>query len=670
MRRLSLLFLILVFADTAPAAVVRAWSMMHRWPQQTVYYYVDEQDEKWIHKLTKQPTPWTYDVAPAMWGKSIKQTIADGLKMLTDANPGLRFVNIDQPDARRYPHAVRIRQRPEILITGMATANGFSNGRSSRYEIHINKWNHAGIVAHEMLHILGVSHAQSAANRETFAIVYTGQSYLKGTPQEFTVPDNVRSGHGNFNLLTGRRILGGYDFDSIMHYSDSIMKKRGTKNPPVIPKVTIGRRISPGPLKGATDSLPKTGIRYWNEDGNGRSYHAQRSHLSPIDSWALREMYFHTTNPETGADFNGDGYADLIVGSQVIYGDMYSSDSPGLDARNLPKATKRLPFPVHAVIHGDFNGDYRMDAAIHSDDGIHVLYSARDNNGRDGELGLSGNGRRLGSGNRHGEWAVGDFNRDGYSDLVWREESHLQLLAGSSQGFTRPSVVKIDLGIEKVSKTTIAVGDFNGDGFTDLALVAGGGDLQILRGSETGLTRAAAGIPPAADESWSGPATVGDFNCDGLQDLAISSLAGRITVFHGERRGHGINADSQSRRFIIHTARSLLAADLNGDGYSDLAIGDPSTKGGGSVHIINGAPTGLTPSTASTVYPKDAVIQSTDSGFGSSLARGDFDGNGYVDLVIGTRNDPVLRYHGSPHDGPKTVIGRSFPAYDRLNLPK
>ena len=101
--------------------------------------------------------------------------------------------------------------------------------------------------------------------------------------------------------------------------------------------------------------------------------HQARSRLSPIDSWALREMYFHSTNPETGTDFNGDGFADLIVGSQVIYGGVYGSESPGLDSRNVPAANKRLPFAVDTVIGGDFNGDYRMDAAITTAKGIQVL---------------------------------------------------------------------------------------------------------------------------------------------------------------------------------------------------------------------------------------------------------------------------------------------------------
>lgn len=673
--RLALVLLALLSAPTAQAAVVRAWSMMHRWPQQTVPYYIDQTDGKWIHKLTEQPTPWTYDSNPAMWGKSIEQTIAEGLAMLSEANPGLRFVRLSGPDAKRFPGAVRIRERPEILITGMATANGFFNGRSSRYEIHINKWNHAGIVAHEMLHILGVSHAQSAANRETYAIVYTGQTCLKRAPRQFTVPDNVRSGHGNFNLLTGRRMLGGYDFDSIMHYSDSIMKKRGTKDPPSLPKVTIGRRLAPGPLKGVEDSLPESGIHYWEEEnGNGRSYDAQRSRLSPIDRWALREMYFHSANPESGPDFNGDGLADLILNTdsvtRLLYGGVYSSATPGLNSRNISKAAKRLPFTGKASIAGDFNGDYRMDAAIQTDAGIKVFHAARDNDGRDGELGLLPEPRILRTRiARPSDWATGDFNGDGFSDLALCKPSELGIHFGSSLGLDKIQTLHLDANRKNSSRMGCAAGDFNGDGFTDFALSVRAGSLSIFRGTAQGLNRSPEEIAPASGTAWAATMTVGDFDCDGLQDLAILNANQSITVLHGERRGSGINADSQRRMFIVQAGESLLAADMNGDGYSDLAIGDPFADGVGSVHIINGSKTSLTPSTATTVHPRDIGIEMPEKGglFGSSLANGDFDGNGYVDLVIGTSGQTVVRYHGSPYDGPATIIGRSFPHHVALS---
>ena len=89
---------------------------------------------------------------------------------------------------------------------------------------------------------------------------------------------------------------------------------------------------------------------------------------------------------------------------------------------------------------------------------------------------------------------------------------------------------------------------------------------------------------------------------------------------------------------------SLAAADLDGDGVDDLAIGAPggsplATEDGiGAVHVIDGAATGLT-------LNRTQVFQQADMGpgnlneegdqFGSALAAADFDHAGYADLAIG-----------------------------------
>ena len=261
--RSTLLLAVLTLPRTGSASVVRSWSMQHRWPQQTVYFYLDDQlDEEtgdlWYRKATERPVHFTYDHSPRLWGVPLERAIFDGLNMLRRANPGLKFIRIDKNDAARFPTVVKVTKRPESSLFGMATTNGYGNGKSEQYEIRMNKWCHAGIMAHEMMHILGMAHIQSRADRDNYVVVFNGQTYLKGTASEFTVPDNLRTGHGNFNLLTRRRLLGGYDFGSIMHYSDSVMKKRTADRSLVIPKVTIGRRLRPGPLRGIEDSRPST----------------------------------------------------------------------------------------------------------------------------------------------------------------------------------------------------------------------------------------------------------------------------------------------------------------------------------------------------------------------------------------------------------------------------
>ena len=81
--------------------------------------------------------------------------------------------------------------------------------------------------------------------------------------------------------------------------------------------------------------------------------------------------------------------------------------------------------------------------------------------------------------------------------------------------------------------------------------------------------------------------------------------------------------------------KALAAADFDGDGKDDLAIGAPGQDVGGfdqagSVHVLYGSF-----STFSTAFTKNHPNPAADEQFGYSLAAGDIDGTGYDDLVVG-----------------------------------
>ncbi|MFB7289665.1 FG-GAP and VCBS repeat-containing protein [Actinacidiphila glaucinigra] len=184
----------------------------------------------------------------------------------------------------------------------------------------------------------------------------------------------------------------------------------------------------------------------------------------------------------------------------------------------------------------------------------------------------------------------------------------------------------------------------------NLRLVAATAAAVALTG---GLLTVTAGTASAAPAKYAD-----DFNGDGYRDYATGG-SGSVTVTYGTASGPGtkVKTFTQNSAGIPGTAGdsggyadmfgdSLAAADFNRDGYADLAVGDGSEKVGsrvaaGAVTIVWGSTSGLS-STATRV-----PLKSPHAGyeFGASLATGDFNGDGKVDLAV-TDVESVYIYRG------------------------
>ncbi len=222
--------------------------------------------------------------------------------------------------------------------------------------------------------------------------------------------------------------------------------------------------------------------------------------------------------------------------------------------------------------------------------------------------------------------------------------------------------------------------DYTGDGIDDLVVGApnediGGfnyaGGIHVIRGSTTGLSAVgdaflhqdtAGVVGRLSHREYFGFALgAGDVDGDGTDEVIVAApnedsggfTHGAIWVLELAASATATTVHS-SQTFTQATAggtseghdrfgQSIAVADFDGDGYDDVAVGLPHQEPGGvdaagSVMCLRGGSTGLTAS-ADWQYNQDSadVADSAEAGdeFGSVLAAGDFDADGYADLAIG-----------------------------------
>jgi hypothetical protein len=396
-------------------------------------------------------------------------------------------------------------------------------------------------------------------------------------------------------------------------------------------------------ISSASDSVSPNGQVYiYLGSSTGLPAAASATLVSPDD----QQRGFGTSVTSAG-DVNGDGFADVVVGSgSEVY--LYLGGPDGLSS--TPAITLIDPNNVEGEIGsaiagaGDVNGDGYADVIVgaptagYSDGQVFVYLGSA--------VGLAANASTIlngpadasaGFGDRVA--SAGDVNGDGYADVIVGAQSfndndgRAYVYLGSKDGLTANSSVALS-GSDMnggFGEAVACAGDVNGDGYADIIVGAnrdadGDGRAYVFLGSGAGLMSSPAVtlIPPMGGDFAQSVAGAGDINGDGYGDvLAASVSVGLAYVYLGG--SSGLSA-SPAATLMDPAPTSTVSddfgvvvtgiGDVNGDDLADVTVSVPAATAGGRVYLYLGNMTGIGSAPAASLGPPGTNGDS----FGSSVA--------------------------------------------------